>query len=134
MRITLVYDPPVNRGVIDYNLVDLDYKLYKESVIQRNWDSYFRKPWDNVKTDVLRWQRGGWGKDWFIRIIPRTKYDTLLERLQLTSQKYALIVTLEDPSMKIDIYNAIQNRQQYEPQVLDAYLERVTVSSYTPPS
>ena len=52
--------------------------------------------------------------------------------LGLESQKYALIVTLEDPSQKIDVYNAIQNRTRMVPQTLEAYLEKVSVSSFIP--
>jgi len=132
MKVTLVFDPPVNRGALNYNLVDLDFKLYKEERIQRNWDNFFRNKWDNVKTDTFRWQKSGWGIDWIIRIIPRTRFNVKLNELGLESQKYALIVTLEDPSQKIDVYNAIQNRTRMVPQTLEAYLEKVSVSSFIP--
>ncbi len=136
MKVSLVYDPPVNRGALDYNLVDLDFKLYKpvknQYKIQYKWDKFYRNTWDNVKSDKFRWARGGWGDEWFIRIIPRTRLNTKLQNMGLSSQKYALIVTLEDPSKNIDVYNGIQNRQLFVPQTMERYLTNVAVSSYYP--
>jgi len=74
MRVTLVYNPPVDRGVLGYTLVDLDFQLYKQLRIQRNWDRVYRQRWDNVKTDVFRWQKMGWGKEWTLMVFPRLRF------------------------------------------------------------
>ncbi|MCL5878169.1 MAG: S8 family peptidase, partial [Candidatus Bathyarchaeota archaeon] len=63
MKITLVYNPPVNKGVEGYTLVDLDFQLFKrlkDGELQRQtnfkFSKYFKKPWDNVKTDLIEWE------------------------------------------------------------------------------
>jgi hypothetical protein len=129
IRVTLVYDPPVDRGVLGYNLVDLDFKLYKEYISQPKWDSSFRIKWDNVKTDIFRWQRGGWGKEWILRIIPRVRFKNKIEKLGFQSQRYALVISIEDPSNKVDVYDAIENEIRLEAQTMDQYLPRIAVSS-----
>jgi hypothetical protein len=129
MRVTLVYDPPVDRGVLGYAMVDLDFKLYKVSnpsdkpKIQRNWENIYRRPWDSVKTDTFRWQKTGWGQEWYIMIYPRLRFKAKVSDLGDAGQKYSLVITLEDPKNKIDIYNAITNERKKIAQTLQAYLQ-----------
>ena len=126
MRVTLVYDPPVDRGVTGYSLVDLDFRLYKQMKLQRNWDNIYRRRWDNVKTDVFRWQKSGWGKEWSILIVPRIRFKNRIPDIENGEQKFALVVTLEDPSKKHNIYDAIINeRKKITIKPLTAYPQSV---------
>jgi len=122
MRVTLVYDPPVDRGVLGYSLVDLSIQLFKEFKKQRNWDRTFRRQWDNVKTDLFRWQKSGWGKEWTIMVFPRVRFPERIANLNGGSQRFALVVSLEDPSKKINIYDAIiSETMKIKP--LEAYIQ-----------
>jgi len=123
MRVTLVYDPPVDRGISGYSLVDLDFQLYKQYRVQRNWDRFYRKQWDNVKTDIFRWQKAGWGKEWSIIVYPRVRFKKKLDEKGEKSQRFALVVTLEDPNRKTDIYNAILNERKTIVKTLEAYVQ-----------
>ncbi len=93
MRITLVYDPPVDRSILGYTLLDLDFKLYKVSSsgekpkIQHNWDNIYRRPWDNVKTDTFRWQKTGWGQEWYVMVYPRLRSKKSAAELGDSGQK-----------------------------------------------
>jgi hypothetical protein len=124
MRVTLTYDPPVDRGISGYSLVDLDFQLYKQYRIQRNWDRLHRKQWDNVKSDIFRWQKTGWGKEWSIIVYPRLRFRKKLDELGEKSQRFALVVTLEDPNKKTDVYNAILNERKTIVKTLEAYVQR----------
>lgn len=124
MRVTLVYDPPVDRGISGYSMVDLDFQLYKLYKIQRNWDRFHRKQWDNVKSDVFRWQKAGWGKEWSVIIYPKVRFRRKLDEMGEKSQRFALVVTLEDPNKKTDVYNAILNERKTIVKTLEAYVQR----------
>lgn len=125
MRVTLVYDPPVDRGVLGYTLVDLDFHLFKEYKKQRKWDRVFRRQWDNVKTDTFRWQKTGWGKEWTIMVFPKVRFPKRMTNLGSGSQRFALVVSLEDPSRKVNIYDAIAiERMEVKP--LEAYIQAAT--------
>lgn len=124
MRVTLVYDPPVDRGIAGYSLVDLDFQLYKQYRIQHNWDKFYRKEWDNVKRDTFRWQKAGWGKEWSIAVFPKTRFRKRLNELGEKNQKFALVVTLEDPNKRADIYNAVLNERKIIVKTLEAYVQR----------
>lgn len=104
MHVTLVYDPPVDRSVQGYTLADLDFRLRKDKVTQRNWDRKYRNRWDNVKSDVFRWLKEGWGQDWELDIIPRTRFK---ERIDRPEQDFAAVITIEDPNQNLNIYDAI---------------------------
>jgi len=121
MRVTLVYDPPVDRGIIGYTLVDLDFRLFKKYTIQRNWDKVYRRKWDNVKTDIFRWQRAGWGEEWSLMIFPTLRFRNRIVNLE--SQEFAIVVTLEDPSMKVNIYDAIVNERKMKVMPLEAFVQ-----------
>jgi hypothetical protein len=129
MRITLVYDPPVDRSILGYTLLDLDFKLYKVSSsgekpkIQHNWDNIYRRPWDNVKTDTFRWQKTGWGQEWYVMVYPRLRSKKSAAELGDAGQKYSLVITLEDPKNQVDIYNAITNERKKIAQTLQAYMQ-----------
>lgn len=123
IRVTLVYDPPVDRGISGYSLVDLDFHLYKQYRIQRKWDRLYRRQWDNVKTDVFRWQKGGWGKDWALMIFPRLRFKDRIANLNATDQKFAVVVSIEDPSKKFNIYDAIVGERKEI--TLEPYLQAV---------
>jgi hypothetical protein len=78
MKMTLVYNPPVNRGIDGYTLVDLDFQLFKrlkDGELQRQTNfklnKHFKKAWDNVKTDVIEWEHNGWGTEWQLKILPQ---------------------------------------------------------------
>lgn len=137
IRITLVYDPPVNVGVNGYTLVDLDFKLLKQLkgnkfVEQRiRWSNDFRRPWDNVKTDVFTWQQSGWGKEWLLKIVPNIRFRNEFEGLNHV-QNYAVVITIEDPSKNFNIYDTLTKerrmiRQPIKP--LKPYKQEVLVTS-----
>jgi hypothetical protein len=125
VRVTLVYDPPVDRSVSGYTCVDLDFQLFKELKKQNAWDHSFRRKWDNVKTDIFRWQKSGWGKEWSILIQPQTRFKDRLAEQAETGQRFALVVSLEDPNQKIDVYNAIFNERKRMVQTLLPIAQRV---------
>lgn len=138
LRATLVYNPLVDRGILGYTLVDLDFKLYKRTtrskkpVIQRNWDKKYRRPWDNVKTDIFRWQVGGWGKEWFIMLSSKSRFKSKKTEFDKSNQNFALVVTLEDPRKKTDIYNAISSERKKITQTLEAYIQSKNSSVLKP--
>jgi hypothetical protein len=145
MRVTLVYNPPVDRGVTGYTLVDLDFRLFKpkkkkqkdkvitrkepeiEWITQYNWGHSGRKTWDNVKTDTFSWQHEGWGTDWILEVYPRVRFrdnipDTTPE------QHFAVVVTLEDPNKKKNIYSAVIAERKRLTKPLEAYPQSKTMS------
>lgn len=125
MRITLVYNPPIDKGVVGYTLLDLDFRLYKQyERIQRNWDRVYRHKWDNVKTDMFRWQRAGWGKEWSLMIFPTLRFKNRIADLNHGKQEYAIVVTLEDPNRKVNIYDAIINERKMKVVPLEAFVTR----------
>jgi hypothetical protein len=131
MRVTLVYNPPVDLGVNGYNLVDLDYRLYKQSrrgefKKQQNWDEYFRRTWDNVKSDIFRWQKTGWGMEWTLMVFPRVRFRNRITN-SASEQEYALVVTLEDPHKEVNIYDAIINERRRITKPLEAFIQSVTI-------
>lgn len=131
MRVTLVYNPPVNLGVNGYSLVDLDYRLYKQTKRgefkkQQNWDQFFRRTWDNVKSDVFKWQKSGWGMEWTLMVFPRVRFRSRIVN-SAYEQEYALVVTLEDPNKTVDIYDAIFNERRRITKPLEAFIQSVTV-------
>lgn len=127
LRATLVYNPPVDIGVKGYTLVDLDFDLFKPIKNKENkkiklqrqtkWDHYYRQKWDNVKTDIFRWQREGWGLDWSIMIKPSVRFKRQLTE-QNETQHYALVVTIEDPNKKANIYDSIKNSIEKQQRVI----------------
>jgi hypothetical protein len=123
MRVTLVYNPPVDRGVLGYTLVDLDFRLYKNYKIQQNWDRAYRRKWDNIKTDVFRWQRAGWGKEWSLMIFPTLRFRERIPNLSHGRQKFAVVVSLEDPSRRLNIYDAIMNERKMKTVPLEAFIQ-----------
>lgn len=123
LRVTLVYDPPVDRGVQGYSLLDLDFQLFKQFNIQRNWDRLYRRQWDNVKTDVFRWQKGGWGKEWSLMIYPKLRFRRKIPNFEMGYQKFALVVSLEDPSKRLNIYDAIINERKVKIETLEAFVQ-----------
>lgn len=123
MRVTLVYNPPVDRGVLGYTLLDLDFQLYKEYKIQRKWDRSYRRLWDNVKTDVFRWQKSGWGKEWTLMIFPKVRFRNRIADLNSLSQDFALVASLEDPNKRANIYDAIINETKTKIKPLQAYIQ-----------
>jgi len=124
MRVTLVYAPPVDRGVLGYSLMDLDFQLYKQYRKQHNWDRVYRRKWDNVKTDVFRWQRAGWGTEWSLMIYATVRFRDRILSLGESSQEFAVVVTLEDPNRRINIYDAIVNERKEKIQVpLEAFVQ-----------
>jgi hypothetical protein len=137
MRVTLVYDPPVDRGVLGYNLVDLDFQLFKGSRrhqfnIQQKWDHFYRRTWDNVKTDVFRWQKAGWGTEWTLMIFPRVRFRNRIVGSESGEQKFAFVVTLEDPNKRLNIYDAIINERKRLTKPLEAFIQakRVNTASF----
>ncbi|MGA2386172.1 MAG: S8 family peptidase [Candidatus Bathyarchaeia archaeon] len=117
IKITLVYNPPVNKGVNGYTLVDLDFQLFKrlkDGTLQRQtnfrFNRYFKKPWDNVKTDAIEWEHNGWGTEWQLKITPTVRFKKLIKSLEY-QQRYAVVITLEDPSQDHNIYDAIIEEQ-----------------------
>ena len=125
IRVTLVYDPPVDLGVSGYNLVDLDFRLYKRNRIQRNWEGTFRRAWDNVKTDVFRWQKSGWGEEWALMLFPRLKFKKKTSYAD-QEQRFALVVSLEDPSKQFNVYDAIINETRMKVKPLQAYAQSIS--------
>ncbi len=133
IRVTLVYNPPVHMGVVGYNLVDLDFALLKQAKNgefkkQMKWDNYFRNPWDNVKTDVFRWQKSGWGMEWTLMITPRVRFKKLITGAN-EEQEYAVVITLEDPNKRLNIYDAISQERKRITKPLEAYLQSMTIPS-----
>lgn len=131
MRVTLVYNPPVDLGVNGYNLVDLDFRLYKQSrrgefKKQQNWDGFFRRTWDNAKSDVFRWQKAGWGMEWTLMVFPRVRFRNRIVASG-SEQEYALVITLEDPKRTVDIYDAISNERRRITKPLEAFVQSVTI-------
>jgi len=112
MHVTLVYNPPVDKGIQGYTLADLDFKLYKQYTIQRNWDHVFKNRWDNVKTGLFRWQKKGWGKEWTLMVYPTVRFK---ERINRSEQDFAMVVTLEDPTKKVNIYDSIFEEKVQKP-------------------
>lgn len=137
MRVTLVYNPPVDMGVKGYTLVDLDFTLFKpirnkktrklEYKVQRKWMDDNRTAWDNVKTDVFRWQREGWGLEWSLMITPRVRFRKRLQDFSET-QDYALVITLEDPSKRLNIYDSIIKERRRITKPLEAYIQSAPMS------
>jgi hypothetical protein len=122
MRVTLVYDPPVDRGVVGYSLVDLDFRLYKRNRIQRKWENTYRRAWDNAKTDVFRWQKSGWGEEWSLMIFPKLRFKKKTSYLS-QDQRYGLVISLEDPSKRLNIYDAIISETRTKVKPLEAYAQ-----------
>jgi hypothetical protein len=126
IRITLVYDPPVNPGVEGYTLVDLDFKLFKQldddSLVEQGkgtrWTNDYRLPWDNVKSDVYTWQQSGWGKDWRLQIIPETRFRNMFKG-QHHVQNYAVVISIENPSMTQNIYEEIDHWRRKVRQIFE---------------
>jgi len=117
MKITLVYNPPVNKGVDGYTLVDLDFQLFKrlkDGRLQRQTNfklnRHFKKPWDNVKTDLIEWEHNGWGTEWQLKITPSVRFKKLIKSKEY-QQRYAVVITLEDPSKDHNIYDALLEEQ-----------------------
>lgn len=124
IKITLVYNPPVDNTKHVYSLVDLDFKVHKGGTQlhkkpsekgyapynyqtnKRYWVAQNKIPWNNVKYGIFEWSHPGWGVNWEVHIIPRKRF---LERD--TVQNFSLIITLEDPSnsINIDLYNSLVN-------------------------
>lgn len=133
IRITLVYDPPVNIGVDGYTLVDLDFKLFKqlkdnrivEQTQKSRWTHDFRLPWDNVKADVFTWQQSGWGKEWLLEIAPDIRFRGEFDGPSHV-QNYALVITIEDPDKTHNIYEEIEKEQRRLPQVIKSPILKPT--------
>ena len=113
ISIVLVYDPPVDSSKEYYILTGLDFKLHKGGTkgyqnSSHNWHYYNKdnNKWDNAKIGVYEWQRAGWGQDWDIHIIPH--HPRALE-YEDYDQRFALVVTLEDISKRVDIHTAVMN-------------------------
>ena len=129
LRVTLVYNPPTDRGTFGYILLDMSFKLFKVSQkgskpqVQNHWDKISRIRWDTVKKDTFRWQKTGWGQEWFIELSSRVRSKKKIAELGEASQKFALVITLEDPKGKVDIYNAISNERRPIEQTLQAYIQ-----------
>jgi hypothetical protein len=128
IRVTLVYTPPVDLGVDGYTLVDLDFKLYKQTKRgefkkQSRWDSSFRRTWDNVKTDVFRWQKTGWGMEWSLMIFPKVRFRDRIINGHDQVQNFAVVITLEDPGKRFNIYDAILNEQRRITKPLEAFIQ-----------
>ncbi len=125
IKITLVYDPPVNLGVDGYTLVDLDFKLFKQldegAPVEQGkgtrWANDYRLPWDNVKSDIYTWQQSGWGKEWQLQIIPEIRFRNEFKGLRHV-QDYAVVISIEDPSMTHNIYEEI-DRWRRAPQPIE---------------
>lgn len=130
MRVTLVYDPPVDKGIIGYTLADLDFKLFKALTPQGNnkWSHSFKNRWDNVKTGLFRWQKRGWGKMWTIMVSPTVRFRERIDRLE---QDFALVVTLEDPHKQVNIYDAIlkEIKRPLVRETLVPYIQNVQVAN-----
>ncbi len=126
IRITLVYDPPVNVGVEGYTLVDLDFKLYKQleddSLVEQGqgtrWTNDYRLPWDNVKSDVYKWQQSGWGKEWQLEIIPDVRFRNEFDGVRHV-QEYAVVISIENPGIRHNIYEAIEKGRRKVPQAIE---------------
>jgi hypothetical protein len=119
MKITLVYNPPIRKGITGYSLVDLDFQLLKQTKSNKNfipqydkWDTVFRKQWDNVKTGIFRWQHSGWGLEWLLKITPSIRFRDQFDGVNHL-QDYAVVITIEDPSKKQDIYGKYSSEQKY---------------------
>jgi hypothetical protein len=117
IRVTLVYNPPVNKGVEGYTLVDLDFQLFKrlkDGELQRQTNfklnRHFKQQWDNVKTDVIEWEHNGWGTEWQLKITPTVRFKKLIKSKE-NQQPYAVVITLEDPGKDHNIYDAISGEQ-----------------------
>ncbi len=112
VKVTLVYNPPVDTGVSNYALVDLDFQLHKqirpgEFQVQRsNWDEEFRVKWDNVKCGTFSWEHSGWGLEWLLRITPDARCRNRFKSKDY-EQKYAVVITIEDPTKKMNLYDAM---------------------------
>jgi len=129
----LVYNPPFDLGVDGYTLVDIDFKLYKQSKRgefkkQNRWDSTFRRTWDNVKTDVFRWQKTGWGMEWSLLLIPKVRFKNRISEINQV-QDYAVVITLEDPGKRHNIYDAILNEQRRITKPLEAFIQSKTITA-----
>jgi hypothetical protein len=145
MRVTLAYNPPVDRGVTGYTLVDLDFRLLKPKkqktdfkmnqtekinwIPQYKWAHLSRKSWDNVKTDSFSWQHEGWGTEWILEVFPRVRFrdnipDTIPE------QPFAVVITLEDPNKKKNIYSAIKAERKRLTKPLEAYAQSLNGELY----
>ena len=107
----------------------MSFKLFKVSQkgskpqVQNHWDKISRIRWDTVKKDTFRWQKTGWGQEWFIELSSRVRSKKKIAELGEASQKFALVITLEDPKGKVDIYNAISNERRPIEQTLQAYIQ-----------
>lgn len=114
MYIVLVYDPPVDSSKEYYVMSALDFKLHKGGTSERSFQSFptnwvydnRKDKWDNVKIAIYEWKRGGWGQDWSIYIIPY--FPRALEYGSF-DQRFALVITLEDVTKKVDIHSAVMN-------------------------
>jgi len=117
---TLVYDPLVDHSRIYYTLVDLELRLVRGGAKDRQFDN---KHWkfrnlekhDNVKTGIYEWHKGGWREDWRVYIKPY--HCPIISKTY--SQKFALVVTLEDPTASVDLYNEILSELRIEARELE---------------
>jgi hypothetical protein len=117
IKVTLAYNPPVDVGVKGYTLIDLDFQLHKQIKLGKfqqqraNWDDDFRISWDNVKTGTFSWSQSGWGFEWLLEVIPTTR---LRNRFNYKDyeQKFAAVITIEDPTKKQNIYDSILQEQR----------------------
>jgi hypothetical protein len=143
MRVTLVYNPPVDRGVTGYTLVDLDFRLLKPKkrkletkvidsvehkvdwIPQYKWAHLFRRTWDNVKTDTYSWQHEGWGTEWVLEVFPRVRFrDNIPDAIP--EQPFAVVITLEDPNKKKNLYSAIKAERKRLTKPLEAYAQSLS--------
>ncbi|MCL5877990.1 MAG: hypothetical protein M1540_09290, partial [Candidatus Bathyarchaeota archaeon] len=74
------------------------------------FSKYFKKPWDNVKTDLIEWEHNGWGTEWQLKITPTVRFKKLIKSKKF-QQEYAVVITLEDPSKDHNLYDAIIEEQ-----------------------
>ncbi len=107
---TLVYDPPVDRTTFRYQLVNLGITFQKGATGRRttigpkNFEATNKQTRHNIKFGIFAWQRSGYGSDWSLTIKPSVK-DLPKE---ITYQRFALVISIIDPTRSVDIYKAIQ--------------------------
>jgi hypothetical protein len=140
ISVTLAYDPEVNPlNSVQYCGIELEWKLAKKSStledVVQELDAELENPdeqagrghiwWTNgalfgsrvrsrgtVQKDVFSWIRGTASSELYIAVIARRKWSS-----EDTSQRFALVVTLESAEDQADVYTQVRNRTRIRPRV-----------------